>query len=42
MAQRHGVLGLLSVEGAPIFLVFVLILALFMWTSPGVFLAPSI
>jgi len=42
MAQRDGASAWLRVEGAPIIIVFALLLALFMWTSPNVFLSPSI
>ena len=42
MARRHGASTWLRVEGAPIIIVFALLLALFMWTSPNVFLSPSI
>ena len=42
MARRHGASTWLGVEGAPIIIVFALLLALFMWTSPNVFLSPSI
>jgi simple sugar transport system permease protein len=33
---------LARLEGLPIILVFALLLALFMWTAPQVFLAPNI
>jgi len=42
MTQRHRAASLLRVEGAPIFIVFALLLALFMYISPVVFLRPSI
>jgi simple sugar transport system permease protein len=42
MAQRHDASAWLRVEGAPIIIVFALLLFLFMWIAPVVFLAPSI
>jgi len=42
MAQRHGAWSLLRVEAAPIIIVFALLLFLFMWIAPVVFLSPSI
>jgi simple sugar transport system permease protein len=43
MAQAHGAPGIWSrVEGLPIIVVFALILALFMYTAPEVFLRPNI
>jgi simple sugar transport system permease protein len=42
VAQRHGATFILGVEGAPIIIVFALLIALFMWGAPEVFLRPYI
>ena len=42
MAQRHGATFILGIEGAPIIIVFALLLGLFMWAAPEVFLHPYI
>jgi simple sugar transport system permease protein len=40
--RRGGLVGALRLEGLPIIVVFALILGLFMYTAPAVFLAPNI
>ena len=42
MAQRHGASDILRIEAGPIMIVFALLIALFMWGAPEVFLRPYI
>ena len=42
MTQRHGASHILRIEGAPIIIVFALLIGLFMWGAPEVFLRPYI